>query len=210
MTSLLSAWTQRGAALALAAALLAAPAASAAPAVDQPAPAFTAAGTQGEAVDLASLKGKRVVLEWTNHDCPFVKKHYGAGNMQTLQKQAAEDGVVWISVISSAPGTQGYVGAEQANTLTVERDAKPAHVVLDPSGEIGRLYGAQTTPHMYVIDEAGLLAFKGGIDDIPSANPADIEMATNYVTEALDALEAGRRPETSSARPYGCSVKYGS
>lgn len=194
-----------GAALALGAGV-----AAASPAVDQPAPTFVGAGSRGETVDLAALKGKTVVLEWTNHDCPFVRKHYGAENMQALQKRAADEGVVWISVISSAPGTQGHVDAEQANALSDERGAAPAHVVLDPSGEIGQLYGAQTTPHMFVIDAEGVLAYKGGIDDIPSANVADIDVATNYVAAALDALAKGERPEVTSSRPYGCSVKYSS
>ncbi len=186
-------------------------AAAASPVVGEPAPIFSTAGTKGETVDLAALKGKRVVLEWTNHDCPFVIKHYSAEhkNMQGLQARAADEGVVWISVISSAPGEQGYVDAEKANALSPERGASPAHIVLDPKGEIGRLYGAQTTPHMFVIDENGVLVYKGGIDDIRSANPADIPRATNFVSAALDALAKGEKPEVTSARPYGCSVKYG-
>ncbi|MCI4665064.1 MAG: redoxin family protein [Neomegalonema sp.] len=205
-------WLRNAARLALASLIVAVGAATAlaAPEVGSPAPAFVGAGSKGEAVDLTALKGKRVVLEWTNHDCPFVRKHYSGGNMQSLQKRAAEAGVVWISIISSAPGRQGHVSADRANELTVTRKAAPAHVVLDPSGKIGRLYGARTTPHMFVIDEKGALVFKGGIDSIPSANPADIKSATNYVAAALDALAAGGLPKVASARPYGCSVKYGS
>lgn len=207
----MTAMVRRTAMMALTAAALTAAmgmGAAAAPEIDAAAPAFTGAGSKGETVDLAALKGKRVVLEWTNHDCPFVMKHYGAKNMQALQQRAAEDGVVWISIISSAPGAQGHVSPDQANALSEKRGATPAHVVLDPKGEIGRLYKAQTTPHMFVIDEEGMLVFKGGIDDIPSTSVADLDMATNYVAAALDALEKGEKPEVTSARPYGCSIKY--
>ena len=200
-----------GAALTAAALTLAGAAgAVAAPDVGAPAPVFKGVGSNGETVDLSALKGKRVVLEWTNHDCPFVKKHYGAENMQALQERAEEEGVVWVSIISSAKGEQGHVSPEQANQLTADREASPAHVVLDESGAIGKLYGAQTTPHMFVIDEKGVLVFKGGIDSIPSANEADISKATNYVEAALDAMEKGEAPKVTSARPYGCSVKYSS
>ncbi len=178
------------------------------PAPNAPAPVFSATDTRGQTVDLGALKGRTVVLEWTNHDCPFVRKHYESGNMQAIQARAAEDGVVWISVISSAPGTQGYVSADRANSLTEDRDAVPAHVVLDPEGTIGRSYAARVTPEMYVIAPDGTIAYMGGIDDKPTANPADIAGATNYVQAALDALAAGGRPAVQSARAYGCSVKY--
>ncbi len=175
-----------------------------------PAPVFSATGTKGETVDLAALRGRPVILEWTNHDCPFVRKHYGAGNMQALQREAAEAGAVWISVISSAPGEQGHVLADEANALTETREAAPAHVVLDPEGTIGKMYGAVTTPHMYVITPEGDIAFMGGIDDKPTADRADIPGATNFVRAALEALAEGRAPEVQFARPYGCSVKYAS
>lgn len=179
----------------------------AAPEIGKPAPDFSTMTTLDENLSMGALADKTVVLEWTNADCPYVQKHYGSGNMQSLQEAAAADDVVWISVISSAPGKQGHVDAATANALSEERGAAPAHIVLDPSGEIGRLYDARTTPHMFVIDK-GTLAFMGGIDDIRSANPADIPKATNYVTAALTAIKAGDAVETPIAKPYGCSVKY--
>jgi peroxiredoxin len=187
---------------------LAAPA-QAAPIIGQPAPAFTATDTKGQPVSLASLKGKTVVLEWSNHECPFVKKFYGAGKMQELQRQAAVDGVVWVTVISSAPGKQGNVSAKDADELTTSRQAAPAHVILDESGNIGRLYAAKTTPHMFVIDGQGVLRYQGGIDDKPSTKPEDIASANNYVTAALADLKAGRAVAQANTKPYGCSVKYG-
>lgn len=185
-------------------------AAWAAPEPNVEAPGFSTVDTKGETVDLSALRGKTVVLEWTNHQCPFVGKHYGAGNMQALQKEAAEAGAVWISIISSAPGRQGHVSAAEADALTDERGASPAHVVLDESGEIGKLYRARATPQMVVIDAEGRVVFMGGIDDIPSADPGDIELARNFVREALEAVAAGETPEVQTARPYGCSIKYGS
>lgn len=179
-------------------------------AVDAPAPAFTATAADGRTVSLADYKGKTVVLEWTNHDCPFVRKHYGAGNMQAQQKAAAAQGVVWLQVISSAPGQQGFVDGATAQKLNAERGAAPATTLLDPKGELGRLYGAQTTPHLYVIKSDGTLAYKGGIDSIASAKAEDIAKAEPYVTEALAAVAAGRKVEKASTRPYGCSVKYAS
>lgn len=178
--------------------------------VDAPAPAFTATTADGKTVNLADFKGKTVVLEWTNHDCPFVKKHYGAGNMQAQQKAATAQGVVWLQVISSAPGQQGFVDGATAQKLNTERGAAPTATLLDPNGELGKLYGAQTTPHMYVIKGDGTLVYKGGIDSIASAKAEDIPKAEAYVTEALAALAAGRKVEKASTRPYGCSVKYAS
>jgi peroxiredoxin len=183
-------------------------AASAAVQVGQAAPDFTVAGSDGKTYTLSQLRGQRVILEWTNHDCPYVRKHYGSGNMQALQKEAAELGYVWLTVISSAPGKQGHVSAEKANKLTAKRDASPAAVLLDESGDVGRLYGARTTPHMYVVDEDGTLLYAGGIDDKPTANPADIDGATNYVRQAMAELAAGESVSVSVSRPYGCSVKY--
>lgn len=173
------------------------------------APEFAGTDSNGAVHQLADYRGRVVILEWTNHQCPYVEKHYGTANMQALQREATEAGHVWVSVISSAPGLQGFVDAEQANQLTVERGAMPSAVILDPSGEIGRLYGAQTTPHMYVIDRDGLLVYRGGIDDRPTARWSDVDGATNYVRLALADLGAGRPVGTPVARAYGCSVKYG-
>lgn len=197
-----------GAAFALGGLIAVSPAASAKPEIGKPAPAFTGTDSKGKEVSLDSLRGKTVVLEWTNHDCPYVRKHYRAGNMQKLQADAAKDGVVWLSVISSAPGEQGHVSPAQADELTVNRNATPAHVLLDEKGTIGRAYEARTTPHMFVIDAEGTLVFMGGIDDKPTANQADIEGATNFVSAALDAVKSGQPVATSVARPYGCSIKY--
>lgn len=195
----------------LLAAALAAPAlALANAAVDAPAPAFTAATAGGRTVSLADYKGRTVVLEWTNHECPYVKKHYGSGNMQAQQKDAAAQGVVWLQVISSAPGQQGHVDAAAARQLNADRGASVAATLLDPKGDIGRAYGAQTTPHLYVIRPDGTLAYKGGIDSIPSAKVDDIARAEPYVKEALAAVAAGRKVEKASTRPYGCSIKYAS
>lgn len=203
------AWRPVGGAAVLAAMVtmgVAAPA-GAVPAVGEPAPGFTGTDTAGEAHTLADYAGKLVVLEWTNHECPYTRKHYESGNMQALQKDAAADGVVWLSVISSAPGEQGYVSADQADALTQRRDAAPSAVLLDPDGDIGRLYGAKTTPHMYVIDTSGTLVYMGAIDDQPSAygDPSD---AQNYVRKALSAVSEGQPVQTASTRPYGCTVKY--
>lgn len=172
------------------------------------APDFTAKDTNGNDVSLASLKGKTVVLEWTNADCPFVKKHYGSGNMQKTQKYAADKGAVWISIISSAEGKQGYVSDEEANAIAKERGSNAAHIVRDPKGVLGHLYDAKTTPHLFVIDKEGVLAYEGAIDSEPTADPADIDHATNYIIAALDTLAEGKRPEPASTRSYGCSVKY--
>lgn len=186
-------------------------AAGAAPKVSAPAPAFTGKTAAGETVDLSQLKGKKVVLEWTNKDCPYVRKHYGTDNMQALQGESKSDhDVVWISVISSAPGTQGYLEPKEALDHVSEAKARPDHVILDPSGTIGRAYGAVTTPHMYVIDEQGTLRFMGGIDDKPSSNWETVKGAKNYVRNALDDLAQGKDVADAVTRPYGCSVKYGS
>lgn len=179
------------------------------PKIGQPAPAFTATDSNGMPRKLSDFRGKTVVLEWTNHDCPFVRKHYGASNMQALQKEAKGKGIVWLSVISSAPGHQGHVDGSKANALTTMRDAAPTAVLLDPDGTLGRAYGARATPHMFVITPEGKLAYKGAIDDKPSANPADIPVARNYVRTALGALTKGTPIDPAATRAYGCSVKYG-
>ena len=177
--------------------------------IDAPAPAFAATTADGKTVALADYRGKTVVLEWTNADCPYVRKHYGSGNMQAQQKAATAQGVVWLQVISSAPGQQGFVDGATARKLNAERGAAPTATLLDPQGDLGRRYGAQTTPHLFVIRGDGTLAYKGGIDSIASADPADIAKAEPYVTAALAAVAAGRKVEKASTRPYGCSVKYG-
>lgn len=176
--------------------------------IDQPAPDFTGVDSNGNKQTLSQYKGKTVVLEWTNHQCPYVRKHYESNNMQTLQKEATGAGIVWLSIISSAPGKQGHVSASEANSLTRSRNASPSAVILDPKGEIGRLYGAKTTPHMFIIDPSGNLVYMGGIDSIPSSNRADIAAATNYVKAALDSLAEGKPIVDNVTRPYGCSVKY--
>ncbi len=178
------------------------------PQIGQPAPDFTGTDSNGKSWSLSSLRGKTVVLEWTNDGCPYVQKHYNSGNMQSLQKSAAAEGIVWLTVISSAEGQQGYVTGEEANKLTESRHAAPTAVILDPSGEIGHAYGAQTTPHMFIIDANGKLVFMGGIDDKPTTDPTTIKTAKNYVREALDELKAGKPITEAVTRPYGCSVKY--
>ncbi|MEQ9641589.1 MAG: redoxin domain-containing protein [Alphaproteobacteria bacterium] len=181
---------------------------AAAPEVGEPAPSFAGTTADGQTVDLAQYRGKTVVLEWTNHDCPYVRKHYGAKNMQALQKQAADDGIVWLSVISSAPGRQGYLEGPDALKVAADHGAAPAGIVLDPDGKIGKAYAARTTPHMYIVTPDGTLAYKGGIDDKATANPADIPGATNYVKVALAELAGGKPVSNPSTRAYGCSVKY--
>ena len=177
--------------------------------VGTPAPLFTGTDSNGKTWSLADLRGKVVVLETTNHDCPYVGKHYRATNMQTQQREAAAKGMVWLTLASSATGEQGYVTAAQANDLTRSRNAAPAAVLLDPQSKIARAYGATVTPHMYVIDATGVLVYKGGIDSIPSADTADIPKATQYVRVALDQVLAGKQVAEASTRPYGCSLKYG-
>lgn len=176
--------------------------------VGQAAPLFVGIDSNGKSWSLAELKGKVVVLETTNHDCPYVRKHYGAGNMQAQQREAAAKGVVWLSIAASAPGEEGFVTAQQANELTKSRNAAPAAVLLDPQGKIAHAYDATVTPHMYVIDRSGTLVYKGGIDSIPSSNVADIPRAKQYVRLALDEVLAGKPVTEASTRPYGCSVKY--
>lgn len=175
--------------------------------VGQPAPDFQLIGSDGKTHKLSDYADKTVVLEWTNHDCPYVRKHYRSGNMQKLQKQYTDKGVVWLSVISSAPGKQGYVSADEANKLTTSRDAAPTQVLLDPKGEVGRAYGARTTPHMYVI-EKGVMRYMGGIDSIASASTSDIAEAEPYVELALNSVLEGKPVVKAVTRPYGCSVKY--
>jgi Redoxin len=172
------------------------------------APAFSYVDTNGKTVDSAELKGKIVVLEWKNHQCPFVRKHYSTGNMQALQHYAAEQDIVWISVISSAEGKQGYVSADEANTIAVGEKSHPAHIILDAEGTFGNSYGAKVTPHLFIINKDGRLAYKGAVDNTPTADPEDIETADNYVKSALTALLAGGDVDPAESKPYGCAVKY--
>ncbi|MET0272526.1 MAG: thioredoxin family protein [Phenylobacterium sp.] len=197
-------------ALSLAGLALAVAPAVAAPALGQAAPAFQAVDANGKTRSLSEFKGKTVVLEWTNEGCPYVQKHYSSGNMQATQRKAVADGAVWLTVISSAPGMQGYLTAPQAKAWKVSAKAASTDVLLDPAGKVGRAYEAKTTPHMYVIDKTGKLVYMGGIDDKPSSEPESLKGATNYVTAALADVKAGRPVAKAATRPYGCSVKYGS
>jgi peroxiredoxin len=176
--------------------------------VDAHAPDFSLQNELGEAVSLSDFKGKYVVLEWTNHECPYVQKHYSSNNMQGLQQAYAAKEVIWLSIVSSAPGKQGYIDGQQAMQLTKERNAKPSHVLLDPEGTVGKLYAAKTTPHMYIIDPAGTLRYNGAIDSIKSANPADISKADNYLDMGLSSLLSGGAVANKVTPPYGCSIKY--
>lgn len=184
------------------------PAANAAPVVGEPAPEFTAVDTNGVEHSLSDFKGKNVVLEWSNHECPFVVKHYEPGNMQKIQKAATDDGVVWLTIVSSAEGKQGNVNNEEANKIMSDAGAHATAKILDPSGEIGKLYDAKTTPHMFVINAEGVLVYAGAIDSDSSFKQDSIANATNYVTDALASLKAGEEIKVSSTKPYGCSVKY--
>lgn len=176
--------------------------------VGDPAPDFEVADSYGEVQRLTDFRGKMVVLEWTNHGCPFVAKHYNAGSMQSLQQEAGEQGVVWFSIISSSPGAGGHVLPEEANELTESRDAKPYAVLLDESGDVGRSFGARTTPEMVVIDGDGIVRYMGAVDDRPSSRRASLDGATNYVRDALTALAAGNAVEPAQTTPYGCSIHY--
>jgi AhpC/TSA family len=174
------------------------------------APAFTLTDSNGRTLSLADFKGKTVVLEWTSHECPYVGKHYRGNNMQALQKKWTGQGVVWLSVISSAPGQPGYVSPQQANKLTAGRGAAPTAVLFDPTGKVGHAYGARTTPHMYVINGEGALVYKGGIDDQPTARLQDLKIARNFVDQALSEISQDQPVSVTTSRAYGCSIKYGS
>lgn len=194
--------------LGLALLVFTAPAIAASPTIGQPAPNFTATDSNGVQHQLSDFKGKNVVLEWTNHQCPFVMKHYDSNNMQGLQKKWTAEDVIWLSIISSAPGKQGHVNGVEANAQTEKRGAAPTAVILDETGEIGKLYGAKTTPHMFIIDTNGTLAYAGAIDSKSSPRATDIEGATNYIDVALTALKNGGTIDVTSTKPYGCGVKY--
>ncbi|MBI2838650.1 MAG: redoxin domain-containing protein [Acidobacteria bacterium] len=176
--------------------------------VGQPGAPFTASDTKGRQHKLSDYQGKFVVLEWHNQGCPFVAKHYNSGNMQRLQREWTAKGVVWFTVISSAPGKQGYVTAAQEDAYVSEKKANPSAVLLDPAGDVGRAYGARTTPHMFVIDPKGVLVYNGAIDDKPTTDTADVAGALDYVSTALREAMLGKAVTTPATQPYGCSVKY--
>ena len=173
------------------------------------APDFHGSDSNGNSQTLAQYRGKFVVLEWANQGCPYEQKHYKSGNMERLQREWTSKGVVWLSVISSAPGEQGYVTPPEENDYLRTMHAAPTAAVLDPSGAIGRLYGAKTTPHMFVIDPQGKLVYEGALDDQSTPDPASLKIAHNYVSEALEDAMAGKPVPTPVTRPYGCNVKYG-
>jgi peroxiredoxin len=178
--------------------------------VGQPAPAFTATNTAGKAVSLADFKGKHVVLEWVNPGCPYVVKHYGAGNMQATQKDATAKGVVWLTINSTAPEHRDYQAPAALAGWMQQQKAAATHTLMDADGKVGRAFGARTTPHMYVIDPKGMVVYAGAIDNKPTANPADIPSATNHVKAALAESLAGKPVSVAQTRAYGCSVKYAS
>jgi hypothetical protein len=187
-------------------ALVAAP--SRAARVGEPAPGFTGTDTNGRTHRLSDYRGKFVVLEWQNRGCPYTHKHYATGNMQRLEKEWTSRGVVWLTIISSAPGKQGYMTAAQANDYFGEQKAAPTAVLLDPQGTIGHLYDAKTTPEIYIINPQGTLIYEGAIDDQPTPNPASVRNAKNYLALALNEAMAGKPVAIPATRPYGCSVKY--
>ncbi len=174
----------------------------------KPAPDFKLEGVSGKPVSLSSLKGKIVVLEWLNYGCPFVRKHYDSQNMQSLQRRYTKDGVIWLSVISSAEGKQGYVTPGDGLADKTKYQSVATDVLLDTKGTVGQLYGAKTTPHMYVIAKDGTLAYQGAIDDKPDTDEASVKGARNYVAEALNALIAGKKVAVTTTKAYGCAVKY--
>jgi len=176
--------------------------------VGQPAPDFSLPDTNGQTHQLSQYKGKWVVLEWYQPDCPFVRKHYGAGNMQALQKEFTAKGVVWLSIDSSAPGQEGNYPADKLNQIASSQGAARTALLLDPDGKVGHAYGAKTTPDMYIINPEGKLVYEGAIDSKPTTSVADLKVATNYVKVALDDSMNGKSVPQTVTRPYGCSVKY--
>ena len=178
------------------------------PAVGTNAPDFSLTDSKGKTQSVSQYKGKYVVLEWFNPECPFVKKHYGSGNMQKLQTEFTSKGIVWLTIDSSAPGLEGNLTAEQANAKIAEWKTKQTALVLDPDGKAGRAYGAKNTPHMFVINPEGKIVYEGAIDSKATPNPSDIANSTNYVKVALEESLAGKTVSNANTRPYGCSVKY--
>ena len=176
--------------------------------VGEPAPEFTATDTNGQVHKLSDYHGKLVVLEWSNRGCPYTQKHYNSGNMQRLQKEWTGRGVIWLTVISSAPGKQGYVTASDENAYLKQVNAAPTAVLLDPTGALGHLYDAKTTPDMFIISPQGTLIYNGAIDDRPTTDVSDVNGAKNYVTAALGEATSGKPVSNPTSRPYGCSVKY--
>lgn len=174
----------------------------------QQAPDFEFTDTYGATHKLSDFQGNPVVLEWSNHGCPFVIKHYESGNMQKLQEMAIADNVTWLTIVSSAEGKQGFTTADGANQIVEEQKASPTYKTLDPSGTIGHLYGAKTTPHMFVIDKDGILVYQGAIDDNNSHKISAVEGAHNYVIAALESLKNGTEIKVQETQPYGCGVKY--
>lgn len=188
--------------------LLVAAAAQAAPSVGQPAPDFTLKDASGKAVKLSDFRGKLVVLEWTNPGCPYVRKHYDSGNMAATQQDAAAKGAVWLSINSTEKASSDYLEPAKLVAWQKERKVQPTATLMDEEGSAGKAYGARTTPHMYIVDPQGRLAYAGGIDSVPSANPADIPKAVNYVKQAVGEAAAGKPVSQATTRPYGCSIKY--
>jgi len=178
--------------------------------IGAPAPDFVLTGSNGQTHSLAAYRGKTVVLEWTNPECPFVKKHYSSGNIPKQQAAAIGDGVVWLVINSGAAGKQGHVDGATANAFLAEYNAKPTAYLIDADGNVGHAYGAKTTPHLYVIDAGGVLRYMGGIDSIASTDKEDLAQATQYVPQALAELKSGKPVSVATSRPYGCGVKYGS
>ena len=172
------------------------------------APAFETLDANGKTVKLSDYKGKYVVMEWTNKECPYVKKHYSSGNMQKLQKTYTDKGVIWLSVLSSAKGKEGYLEPQQALAVAKENGSNATALLMDPSGKLGRLYGAKTTPHMFVINPAQVVVYEGAIDSNDSSDPSVIPASKNYVVHALEDSMSGKKLGKTSSRPYGCSVKY--
>jgi len=176
--------------------------------IDKPAPDFTLTDIDGKERTLSEFRGKYVVLEWNNPDCPFVRKHYGSGNMQALQAKYRENGVIWFTICSSGPGKQGFYEPDALKKMLSENKWSGTAYLRDTEGTVGRTYAAKTTPHMYVIDPNGVLIYAGAIDDKPSTKQGDIEGATNYVAASVDAAMGGRTVAVKTTTPYGCSVKY--
>lgn len=185
------------------------PAALAQPVPGRPAPAFTLTDLDGRAVSLADLRGKYVVLEWTNPACPFVQKHYDSGNMQALQKRFTAEGVQWVVINSTATSHAEYLQPADQKAWLRKHGAAPSIAALDASGAIGRAYAAKVTPHMYVIDPHGILVYAGAIDDKRSTNPADVKTSNNYIAQVFAELRAGRPVSAPSTSAYGCTIKYG-
>jgi peroxiredoxin len=188
--------------------MAAAPLLIAAARIGAPAPDFAGTTSMGKTIHLSDFHGKFVVLEWHNNGCPYVRKHYNSGNMQNLQKQWTAKGVVWLTIISSAPGKQGYVTAGEENEYLTKMNAAPTAAILDPDGTIGHMYDAKTSPHMFIINQQGVLIYDGAIDDKPTTDLSDVPGATNYVSLALEAAMNGKPVAMQTSRPYGCSVKY--